>query len=229
MDLFELIFALIILIFFLLFMFWPISIPIAIWIYIKRRQNKKIFQSMVIENKKQYYDISPSKLEGFDISDLSNLKMYLTEKFLAFENAFNKLDFNTMYNICTEKMYNLYHSNITVNLKFEEKKIIDQIEIKKVIILDTYSSKYKQVVSAMIEISNLSYMMKSNGKIVSGSSTEPITEAFEVTFIKNFKQNDKYKCPNCGAPVEGTTCEYCKSKITSAGDYRIDSIKKIVK
>ncbi len=229
MDLLDFAFTLILLLIFLFFMFWPLSIPITIWIYIKRKQNKKVFQSMVINNNKEYYDIAPSKLEGLDISDLYNLKRYLTEKFITFENAYNNLDFNTMYNVCTEKMYNLYHSNITINLKFEEKKIIDQIEIKKVIIFDTYSSKYKQVVSAMIEFSSLSYMMKSSGKIVNGSSTKPITEAFEITFIKNFKQVDKYKCHNCGAPVEGSTCEYCKTKIDNTGDFRIDSIKKIVK
>ena len=182
---------------------------------------------MNISYKKEYKDIDYVKLQGFD-TNISNLKMYLYDIFLKFENAYNNLDFNTMYNLCTERMYDMYHTNITLNLKFEEKKIIDQIKIEKMIVYDVFASEFKQIVYTLIKISSISYTQKTNGKIVSGSPTKPITESFEVTFIKTFKQKDKYKCPNCGASVNGSQCEYCQSKIDNSGDFRIDSIKKIV-
>ena len=207
---------------------WPISIPLTIIYIIKRNKNKKLFKSMVIKDNKVYNEIAPSKLEGFDITDLDKLKIYLYDIYYKFEVAYNHLDYNSMYNLCTERLYNLYHSSITLNLKFDEKKIIDQIKLEKMIVYDTYTSQSKQVVNTVIGVSNISYSIKSDGKIVSGNPTKPIKESFEVTFIKYFKQNDKYKCPNCGASVDGSVCDYCKSKIDNTGDYRIDSIKKIV-
>ena len=208
--------------------FWPISIPLTIIYLIKRNKNKKLFKSMVVSNNKNYKEIDSSRLEGLDITDLSKLKIYLYDIYYKFELAYNHLDYNSMYNLCTERLYNLYHSSITLNLKFDEKKIIDQIKLEKMIIYDTYTSQSKQVVYTVIEVSNISYSIKSNGKIVSGSPTKPIKESFEVVFVKYFKQKDKLKCPNCGASVEGSICDYCKSKIDNTGDYRIDSIKKIV-
>lgn len=212
---------------FLFCFFWPISLPLLIIYIVKRKKNRKQFKAMNISYKKEYKDIDYVKLQGFD-TNISNLKMYLYDIFLKFENAYNNLDFNTMYNLCTERMYDMYHTNITLNLKFEEKKIIDQIKIEKMIVYDVFASEFKQIVYTLIKISSISYTQKTNGKIVSGSPTKPITESFEVTFIKTFKQKDKYKCPNCGASVNGSQCEYCQSKIDNSGDFRIDSIKKIV-
>lgn len=225
---FETIFGTVFIIVFLFLFFWPISIPLTIIYLIKRNQNKKTFKSMIVRDSKGYTEISPSRLEGFDITDLEKLKIYLYDIYYKFEVAYNHLDYNSMYNLCTERLYNLYHSSITLNLKFDEKKIIDQIKLEKMIVYDTYTSQNKQVVYTVIEVSNISYSIKSDGKIVSGNPTKPIKESFEVVFVKYFKEDDKYKCPNCGASVEGSICEYCKSKVDNTGDYRIDSIKKIV-
>ena len=213
----------------LFFVFWPISVPLLIFYIIKRNKNKKAFKSMVISSKnKEFTDINPSKLDGFDITDISKLKMYLYDIFYRFETAYNNVDYNTMYNLSTSKLYDLYHTNIVLNLKFDEKKIIDQIELKKMLITEAYSSKYKQVITSVIDISYINYTINSSGKIVNGSPTKPLNEKFEVIFIKQVDNNEKFRCPNCGANVTGTTCEYCNSKITNSGEFRIDSIKKIV-
>ena len=101
---------------FLFCFFWPISLPLLIIYIVKRKKNRKQFKAMNISYKKEYKDIDYVKLQGFD-TNISNLKMYLYDIFLKFENAYNNLDFNTMYNLCTERMYDMYHTNITLNLK----------------------------------------------------------------------------------------------------------------
>jgi hypothetical protein len=184
---------------------------------------------MNITGRDQYTEITPDKLEGFDINDLSKLKVYLYDIYSKFENAYNTLDYNTMYNVCTEKMYNLYHSSIQLDLKFDEKKMIELQQLDNMIIYDTYTSKYKQVVYTVITVKYINYTMKSDGTIVSGSPTKPVKESFEVIFIKQFKQDGKYRCPSCGASVQGAICDYCKTKIDACDEYRIDSIKKIVR
>ena len=214
---------------FLFWMFWPISVPLLIIYIIKRNKNKNQFKSMVISGgKKEYSDINQSKLDGFDITDISKLKMYLYDIFYRFETAYNNVDYNTMFNLSTSKLYDLYHTNIVLNLKFDEKKIIDQIELKKMYITDAYASKYKQVITTVVDISYINYTIKSDGKVINGSPTKKLNEKFEVTFVKYHEEKEEYRCPNCGANVSGATCEYCKSTINNNGDFRIDSIKKIV-
>ena len=227
MGIIELAILIIVLLIFLFCMFWPISVPLLIIYLIKRNKNKKAFKSMVISNK-DFTDINQSKLDGFDITDIPKLKMYLFDIFYKFETAYNNVDYNTMYNLSTSKLYELYHTNIVLNLKFDEKKIIDQIKLNKMFITDAYSSKYKQVVTTVVDMSYINYTIKSDGKVVSGSPTKQINEKFEVIFIKYFDNKDDFRCPNCGANVKGTTCEYCNSNITNSGEFRIDSIKKIV-
>ena len=229
MELLETLLILAILIIVLLLMSWPISLPLLLIYIIKKNKKNQIFKSMNIKGKEQYTEITPDKLAGFDINDLSKLKVYLYDIYSKFENAYNTLDYNTMYNVCTEKMYNLYHSSIQLDLKFDEKKIIELQKLENMIVYDTYTSKYKQVVYTVITVSYINYTIKSDGSIVSGNPTKPVKESFEVLFVKQFKQDDKYRCPSCGASVQGAICDYCKTKIDITDDYRIDSIKKIVK
>ena len=226
---FETIFGIVFIIVFLFLFFWPISIPLTIIYLVRRSQSKKKFKSMVINDRKSYTEISPSRLEGFDINDLEKLKLYLYDKFYKFELAYNSLDYNSMYNLCTEKLYNLYHTSITLNLKFDEKKIIDQTRLERMIIYDAYSNQTSQFIYTVVEVSNVSYSIKSNGKVISGNPTRPINETFEVIFVKYFKQDNKHKCPNCGAKLENDsiqTCQYCRSNITRVGNRWIISKKK---
>ena len=71
-------------------------------------------------------------------------------------------------------------------------------------------------------------MQNHNGEIISGS-INPITESFEVIFVKDYGSNKNTKCPNCGATVElnNSVCEYCGTNVRST-DFKIDSIKKII-
>jgi len=211
---------------------WPILIPLLIISIIRKNKSNKAFKVNVVNNKapvkETYHDISNSKLEEFDIHDINQLKDYIYEIFYNFEKAYNNLDYNAMYNNSTDKLYHNYHTNIMLNLKFAQKKIIDDIERKKVIIYDVLSTTRKQVISSVIQIKYVCYMQNHNGEIISGS-INPTTESFEVTFVKDYGSNKNTKCPNCGATVElnNSICEYCGTNVRST-DFKIDSIKKII-
>ena len=109
----------------LFFMIWPISIPFLIIYLIKRNNNRKYFKSTVVNSSTVYKDISPDKLVGFDITDLSKMKIFLYDIFYRFETAYNSLDYNTMYNLCTSKIYGMYQTNMNINSKFDQKRIIE--------------------------------------------------------------------------------------------------------
>lgn len=228
MEMIETFFIIVGFIIILLLLYWPVFLPILIIYLIKRRKNRNLFKSMVVKTKRDYADIDSSKLEGFDTNDIDKLKIYLFDIFYRFETAYNSIDYNTMYNLSTEYLFDMYRTSITINQKFNEKKIIEQIELERMFIYDTQAFQNQQIIYTLIEISYINYTQNSNGKIISGNPTKKIKESFEVTFVKKFKNNNKYKCPNCGASVNGSVCDYCKSKLDNTGDYRIDSIKKIV-
>lgn len=225
-----------------------VIINIAVWVFIfrlisnsfKRKSNRNYFKNNVIINKKietktgkgnkyqrTYEDVSKSALEKFNTDDINVLKDYFYGMFLDFETAYNNLDYNMMKILSTKQLYQNYYTGMSLDLKVGKKKIISDIEKKKVIIFELDSTIAKQIASVMIEISYLNYTIDKNGYIISGSRNKKITEKFEVMFRKDFERKDITECPNCGAEIIGNKCNFCRSTVKNV-DFKISSIRKII-
>jgi len=200
---------------------------------IKRTTTHNFFKNNVVvtpvnnSKKDKYQDVSLEELETFNTDDLESFKNYFYKIFLNFENAYNNLDYNVMRNLSTKQLFNNYYTGITLDLEKGHKRIITNIQKKKVIIYETFSSSAKQVVSAMIEILYINYTINKQGYIVSGSRDFRKCEKFEVVFRKDFNTKEMINCPNCGAKLNGHQCEFCRSVIKT-NEFKISSIKKIV-
>ena len=222
------------------FLFYYFVIKFIINIY-RRCKNRTFFKNNVVRNtslleqhenyrnvnKNVYKDVSKTKLEMFNTDNLDALKDYIYNIFLRFENAYNNLDYNEMKILSTKQLFQNYYTGITLDLKVGQKKIINNIERKNIIIYEIDSTIAKQTLSAMIEISYLTYTINSKGYIISGNRDNKVTEKFEVTYRKDFEKNDIVKCPNCGATITGNKCDYCRTTIKTV-DFKISSIKKII-
>ena len=46
-------------------------------------------------------------------------------------------------------------------------------------------------------------------------------------FRKDFEMNELTNCPNCGANVTGSKCEFCKTSLKTV-EFKISSIKRII-
>ena len=225
-----------------------VIINIAVWVFIfkvirnsiKRKINRNYFKNNIIVNKKietkagkgnkyqrTYNDVSKSYLEKFNIDDINVLKDYFYGMFLEFENAYNNLDYNMMKILSTKQLFQNYYTGMSLDLKIGKKKIISDIEKKKVIIFELDSTIAKQIASVMIEISYFNYTIDKNGYVISGSRNQKITEKFEVMFRKDFERKDITECPNCGAEIIGNKCNFCSSTVKNV-EFKISSIKKIV-
>jgi len=225
-----------------------VIINIAVWVFIfriisnsfKRKSNRNYFKNNVIINKKietktgkgnkyqrTYEDVSKSDLEKFNTDDINSLKDYFYGMFLEFENAYNNLDYNMMKILSTKQLFQNYYTGMSLDLKVGKKKIISDIEKKKVIIFELDSTIAKQIASVMIEISYFNYTIDKNGYVISGSRNQKITEKFEVMFRKDFERKDITECPNCGAEIIGNKCNFCRSTVKNV-EFKISSIKKIV-
>ena len=200
---------------------------------IKRVMSHKFFRNNVIRNsfdnaeKKIYEDVSAEKLQTFNTDNLDTLKDYVYDMFFKFENAYNNLDYNLMKILSTKELFENYYTGITLDLKTGHKKIIEGIEREKVIIFDLDSTPVNQSLSAMIEISYITYTINGEGYIISGNRDKKITERFEVLFRKDFDSQDITICPNCGANIVGNKCDFCHSAIKNV-EFRINSIKRII-
>ncbi len=179
--------------------------------------------------KENFVDVSNNKLELFNVSDINTLKEYFYDIFYRFEKALNNLDYQQLKHLSTDQIYENFYTGIELDINNGNKRIIDNVEKKKVIIYELDSTIAKQVVSTLIEIKYINYTVNNEGKIIKGQK-EPITEKFIVKFRKDFKQNNIMNCPNCGAPVtsDDTKCSYCETKINNKNDFKISSIQRIV-
>lgn len=200
---------------------------------IARQLNRKFFKNNVVYNydvnskKKLYTDVSKENLEMFKVDDINTLKDFFYNIFLEFENAYNNLDYNMMKILSTKQLFNNYYTGISLDLKTGKKRIITDIERKKVTIFGLDSTIARQTAEVMIEISYINYTIDKNGYVVSGSRDKKITEKFEVTFRKMFEKEEVIKCPNCGAEILGNKCEYCRSTLKNV-EFKISNIKKII-
>lgn len=223
----------------LLFIFVWITIIRIVFRIIKQTINIAFFKKSVIKNTddffkpnkevtfKDFKDVDKDKLAIFDTDDINKLKDYFYEMFLNFENAYNTLDFNKMHDLLTNQLYQNYYTGLSLNMKYGEKKIVENVKKKNMLIYDIDSTSYKQVVCTIIEISYISYTTNKNGQIIKGSKEHPITEKFEVIFRKDFQKNPIKKCPNCGATVINNICEYCRTTLKNE-KFKIHSIRKII-
>lgn len=210
---------------------WGIIITVLVNSF-RRSFNHRYFKQNIVVNKslsqkKTYQDVTKAKLEMFHINDIESLKDYLFNIFLKFEKAYNNLDYNTMKITSTKQLYHNYYTGISLDLKIGKKRIIENIEKKKVIIYEIDSTSLKQTAGVMIEVSYINYMIDKDGIVISGKRETPIVEKFEVTFRKDFEREDISKCPNCGASVIGNDCEFCRTPIKNV-DFKISSIKRII-
>ena len=195
-----------------------------------RNNTHDYFKNNVVFNKKEkheYVDISKEQLEKFNTTDLNGLKDMFYKMFEEFEIAYNNLDYDQMKRLTTSQMYNNYYTGIKLDLEVGKKRIINNLKRKKVIIYELDSTIAKQAASVLIEISYINYTIDKNGLIVSGKRYQEITEKFEVTYRKDFIKEDVIKCPNCGATVTGSKCEYCRTDMPTE-EWKIHNIKRVL-
>ena len=185
------------------------------------KRNVTIESNMIGTNK-----VPLSRLSVLNIDNMDILEDYVYDLFIKFENAINSLDYNTMASLATSKLYSLYHTDLSLNAKYGRKKIIKDIERKKVLVYDIFSSDERQMLYTIIEVEYVSYTINKDGKIVSGGK-QPVKERFEVIFAKKYTSDEVIKCPNCGNSVLGSRCNYCRTDLRNQ-DFKIESIKKIV-
>lgn len=216
---------------FLLILLFVFLLPILIPVSIVTIVAKAIYNNKFKKNNINYENLGnvnedAIKNTGLNKEDINKLKDNLFLIFYKFENAYNNLDYNTMYNLCTPKLYNMYYNDIAIKLQYENKRFISDIKLNDMKIYSIGEYKDEQTVRTLISISYKNYIQSLDGKIIGGND-QIKKESFEVQFVKNLKKDNKYKCPNCGATVNGSSCDYCKTRV-KYDEFKISTIRRII-
>lgn len=227
-------FEIVIVIFFFIFVFSFIII-MGITDYIRRINIMRYFKNTIVskidsnDTRKAnvYNDVAKYKLDRLNIDDINLLKDYLYDIFYRFEMAYNNLDYAEMRLLSTKQLFEKYHTGITLNLKVGKKKVINDIKREKVVVYEVDSTTAKQIASAMICVSYITYTTNKEGNVISGNKIIPLTEKFEVEFRKEYVDEELTHCPNCGAKMDGNRCEYCETTVNNS-DFKISAIRRIV-
>lgn len=167
----------------------------------------------------KYDELSDSDLTEHGIKNRKVLEQELFKKLSTIQTARTKYDYDTLKHLCTEKLYNLYISElemlhqVDLGYHFEDYKLLEAQ-------LYSITSTEKEIkLQIAMKASCISYRQDNENNIVDGSKTDRTIICHELEFTKKISVDEiELNCPNCGAPTKRSVkgkCSYCHTIIDS--------------
>lgn len=156
---------------------------------------------------------------------------YVKRVYVDIQDAWSKRDLEPVRPVLHPNLYQQTQKQI-------QKKIEDGIVnyLERIAVNTAYLSGYRrdddyEYMIVYLSAQMIDYQVKeSTGQILYGDKTTRWSLQYKMTFMRaadmvtpdaSEEENENMKCPNCGAPIEGTAfgkCEYCGS-VVSTGKY----------
>ena len=180
----------------------------------------------------KYDEITDEDLTAQGIKNRKVLEDNLFTKLVSIQNARAKYDYETLKALCTEKLYNLYITELEMlhetglDYHFEDyQKIESQIY--------SITSNEKEItIKLAIKASCISYRLSAEKEVVDGSKDKKTMIIHDLTFKKKIETNDiEENCKNCGAPTKRNVtgkCQYCNTIIDTESTDWILAQNKII-
>ncbi len=173
-----------------------------------------------------YEDIDINKIKEIDPNlDITEFKQRAYNIYKDIQEAWMNFDTDTIRNLTTDELYNMYKSQLdTLKLK-KQKNIMKNFELKDIKIFDIKKEGDVITLKVYLNVSCYDYVIKeATGEITRGTDKMKMNIKYELSFVKSSTNNKKIeKCPNCGAPVNiisSSTCPYCDSiLVKNSSDY----------
>lgn len=156
---------------------------------------------------------------------------YVKRVYVDIQDAWSKRDLEPVRSVLHPNLYQ--QTQVQINKKIED-GIINYLE--RIAVNTAYLSGYRrdddyEYMIVYLSAQMIDYQVKEKtGQILYGDKTTRWSLSYKMTFMRaadmvtpeaEEEENANMKCPNCGAPVEGTAfgkCEYCGS-VVSSGKY----------
>lgn len=180
----------------------------------------------------KYDEITDADLTGVGIKNRKVLEQNLFKILSLIQTARSKYDYDTIKHLCTEKLYNLYMSELEMlyqadlGYNFQDYKLLESQ------IYSITTDDKKITLKVAMKASCISYRLDAEKNLVDGSKTERTIIIHELEFVKNIHTKDiELNCPNCGAPTTRSAkgkCSYCNTIITTKSTDWILSKNKVL-
>ena len=182
--------------------------------------------SRKITKSNNYQDINIQKIASIDPSiSIADFKSKVFTIYKDIQTAWMNFDTDTIRNLTTDKIYNMYSSQLeTLKLK-GQKNIMKDITLEETKIIDIKKVNNIITVSVYMRVKCYDYVIKEKtGETVRGKDKNKIIIEYILSFVKSSTNNNSEEtCPNCGALVDinaSATCPYCDSTLVKdASDY----------
>lgn len=181
-----------------------------------------------------YQDTSIQKILSVDPTlNIAAFKSKAFNIYKDIQTAWMNFDTDTIRNLTTDEIYNMYSSQLeTLKLK-KQKNIMSDITLEEVKIIDIRKENNIITTNVYLRVKCYDYVIKeSTGETVRGKNNQKIVIEYVLSFVKSSINNKtEEKCPNCGAPVDinsSATCPYCESTLVKVSSDYVMSKKTCV-
>lgn len=183
----------------------------------KNKNNQNRFNNNT--NDIQYnfgYDINKIKeiLPGFDANEFRTSTFDIYKKI---QIAWMDFDYDTLKELTTNELYNLYKSELIALKAKKQKNIMENFSLLNFRVTDIEKGTDDVSIKVRMNVMCKDYVVDQNNTVMRGNKNRMVTYDYEMTFTKGLKTKDN-KCPNCNAPLENvqtSTCPYCGSTVIS--------------
>jgi len=173
--------------------------------------------------------------EVISVDSTINPTGFKTESFEIYKNiqtAWMNFDTDTIRNLTTDELYNMYSSQLdTLKLK-GQKNIMKDILLEEVKIVNIKNENKVFSIDVYLRVNCYDYVIKeSTNEVLRGRDKQKLVIEYLITYVKTSDKNKKTKCPNCGAEIimnASHTCPYCESVIVKDSNSYVMSKKTCV-
>lgn len=221
--------------------FSPIAIVIVLIIVVysiiesTRKKNKKT-SGTATQRAPQHRAPAPAdQTEAISQQIKAKDPLFTAQDFLAFagdvymdiQSAWEKRDLTPVRAVLHQNLYQQTEKQIQKKIQDGVVNHLERISVNKSYLMSYHTDEKYEYLDVYLAASMIDYQVKeATGEILFGDKTTRWNMQYKMTFMRSVGSltkdaKDKEKglvCPNCGAPLTGTSfgkCEYCGSIVTT--------------
>lgn len=221
--------------------FSPIAIVIGLIIVVysiiesSRKKNKKT-SGTATQRAPQHRAPAPAdQTEAISQQIKAKDPLFTAQDFLAFagdvymdiQSAWEKRDLTPVRAVLHQNLYQQTEKQIQKKIQDGVVNHLERISVNKSYLMSYHTDEKYEYLDVYLAASMIDYQVKeATGEILFGDKTTRWNMQYKMTFMRSVGSltkdaKDKEKglvCPNCGAPLTGTSfgkCEYCGSIVTT--------------
>lgn len=221
--------------------FSPIAIVIGLIIVVysiiesSRKKNKKTSGTATQRAPQNRAPAPADQTESISQQIKAKDPLFTAQDFLAFagdvymdiQSAWEKRDLTPVRAVLHQNLYQQTEKQIQKKIQDGVVNHLERISVNKSYLMSYHTDEKYEYLDVYLAASMIDYQVKeATGEILFGDKTTRWNMQYKMTFMRSVGSltkdaKDKEKglvCPNCGAPLTGTSfgkCEYCGSIVTT--------------